>query len=445
MESKAPKQKKQENKIPSQKKLQRELKTLSITISFFLRHGANEHNLKMDSEGYVLVTDLISCKGLEKATVDLVKHIVATDEKKRYQLKENENGQLFIRAVQGHSIKALDHDAMLTRLTDASLLTKHNIVHGTFSQFLEPIMQGGLKTMSRNHIHFAMGYPEEVSHENTQVISGVRKGCDVYIELDVELALANGIPIYVSANNVVLTEGIMKTLPPLFFKKVFLVNQQGGRDLIFTNQDLVALRAQHCPRYLFVLDFEANCIENDVLNPQEIIEFPVVIVDTVSNQILQDKIFHHYVKPKYFPLTDFCTKLTGITQAKVDSEGIYLEDVLQRFDEFLKSNKEFASSFAFVTCGDWDLRTCLRKEAKFKNIELPSYFTQYINIKDVYATYFDIKGKFDMVQMLKQLKLTLDGHHHSGIDDSKNLAKILTAMLKDPKFLVPKAFIKVIK
>lgn len=44
--------------------------------------------------------------------------------------------------------------------------------------------------MSRNHIHFAINYPE---HE---IISGMRKNCNVFIELDVELALKNGIKIF---------------------------------------------------------------------------------------------------------------------------------------------------------------------------------------------------------------------------------------------------------
>ena len=444
MENKPQKKQNKKQAAPSEKKTVRELKTISIQLAYYLRHGALEHNIKIDLQGYVLVTDLIGKEGLEKASVDIIKHIVANDEKKRYNIKEAEDGKLYIRAVQGHSIKTLDHESMLTRVFDPSALSSHRIVHGTFSQFLDLIMQTGLKTMSRNHIHFAMGYPEDALKENSQVISGVRKGCDVYIELDVELALASGVHIFVSANNVVLTDGINQVLPPLFFKKVFKVNQNGDLDLIFTNQDLAALKTLYCPRYLFVLDFEANCLETEVLNPQEIIEFPVVIVDTHKHEILENKIFHHYVKPKHFLISEFCTSLTGITQATVDA-GIYLEEVLQKFEEFLQTNSEFIGNFVFATCGDWDLRSCLSKEAKFKKIQLPPYFKQYINIKTVYSKYFDVPGKFGMVQMLEKLKLPLVGHHHSGIDDSKNLAKILVTMLKDPKFLIPKAYINQIK
>ena len=46
---------------------------------------------------------------------------------------------------------------------------------------------------------------------------------------------------------------------------------------------------------------------------QEIIEFPVVVIDVKKKKI--KSIFHTYVKPVIDPvLTQFCFDLTGITQ-----------------------------------------------------------------------------------------------------------------------------------
>ena len=46
-------------------------------------------------------------------------------------------------------------------------------------------------------------------------------------------------------------------------------------------------------------------------------------------------VFHTYVKPVIDPvLTPFCTELTGITQAQVNS-GITIEEALQRLHIFL--------------------------------------------------------------------------------------------------------------
>lgn len=54
--------------------------------------------------------------------------------------------------------------------------------------------------------------------------------------------------------------------------------------------------------YLLVLDFECTCEAKakDQPNPQEIIEFPIVVIDLRGNEILTSN-FHNYIKPSYFP------------------------------------------------------------------------------------------------------------------------------------------------
>ncbi len=54
--------------------------------------------------------------------------------------------------------------------------------------------------MARNHIHFAPGMPTEEG-----VISGMRGTCDIYIQIDMEAAVKDGIKFYISSNNVILT------------------------------------------------------------------------------------------------------------------------------------------------------------------------------------------------------------------------------------------------
>jgi inhibitor of KinA sporulation pathway (predicted exonuclease) len=180
--------------------------------------------------------------------------------------------------------------------------------------------------------------------------------------------------------------------------------------------------------YLFILDFEAQCDNNTKLDCQEIIEFPVVVID-VKNQTINSKIFHSYVRPTIYPkLFPFCTELTGITQDQVD-KGKELAQVLVDFEAFV-INDFSDSKFTFVTCGDWDLKTCLKNEALYKNIELKTYFEQWINIKRVFADFIKSKHRSSMVEMLSYLDLPLVGRHHSGIDDAKNIAEIALKILK---------------
>ena len=49
--------------------------------------------------------------------------------------------------------------------------------------------------------------------------------CNIYIEIDMEGAIKEGIGFYIFSNNVILTEGIDGVLSPKYFKKV--LNKKG--------------------------------------------------------------------------------------------------------------------------------------------------------------------------------------------------------------------------
>ena len=64
-----------------------------------------------------------------------------------------------------------------------------------------------------NKIDFAVGYPKE-----GDVLSGMRHSCDTYIELDLAKAMKDGIPFFISKNNVILTKGIEGRLPRVLYE-----------------------------------------------------------------------------------------------------------------------------------------------------------------------------------------------------------------------------------
>lgn len=173
----------------------------------------------MKSDGFVLVADLLNLSKRTAAGVPLSAHseedvrkAVATDGKQRFGLKE-ESGKLFIRANQGHSIKSVDSEQLLTLVTSPSQIPV--CVHGTYERFMSSIWREGLKRMGRNHIHFATGLPQEDG-----VISGMRATAQILIYLDVEKAMTDGIKLYISANSVVLTEGLDGVVPTKYFQRV---------------------------------------------------------------------------------------------------------------------------------------------------------------------------------------------------------------------------------
>uniref|UniRef100_A0A1I7T2A8 Exonuclease domain-containing protein n=1 Tax=Caenorhabditis tropicalis TaxID=1561998 RepID=A0A1I7T2A8_9PELO len=184
--------------------------------------------------------------------------------------------------------------------------------------------------------------------------------------------------------------------------------------------------------YLLVLDFEATCQENSLgpMHPvQEIIEFPVVQLSTADWSEVRR--FHKFVRPTVLPkLTAFCTSLTGIIQEMVDDKTT-LPEVLADFDQWMKEDSRLKNdNFAFVLCGDWDLKVALPNEAKFKNLQVPEYFNQWINVKKAYAAHTNHYAK-GMPELLRIYNLELKGRHHSGIDDVANICEIVRCLGKD--------------
>lgn len=90
------------------------------------------------------------------------------------------------------------------------------MIHGTFYSTWNSIKSNGLSRMNRNHIHFASGLPSD-----SQVISGMRKSCELYIYINVASVLSAGILIFRSANGVILSPGNEKgVIESKYFQKV---------------------------------------------------------------------------------------------------------------------------------------------------------------------------------------------------------------------------------
>ena len=101
--------------------------------------------------------------------------------------------------------------------------------------------------------------------------------------------------------------------------------------------------------YICILDFEATCFEHNEVerNKMEIIEFPSILykINTDDNSYELISEFHKYVKPTYKPiLTDFCKKLTGITQEMVnnsDTIDVVYDDHIKWLNTYIKENDKF--------------------------------------------------------------------------------------------------------
>lgn len=176
---------------------------------------------------------------------------------------------------------------------------------------------------------------------------------------------------------------------------------------------------------IVVLDFEATCQQGGAPSPQEVIEFPSVLVSLRERAVVDE--FSSFVRPTHHPrLSEFCTKLTSIRQEDVDGAPTFAE-VLARHQAWLDGHGLTADDFAFVTCGDWDLVSMMPRQCVAAGLSvaaLPRVYRRWINIKPVFVATVRKARSYGMTSMLRSLHLPLEGTHHRGIDDCRNIARI---------------------
>lgn len=148
-----------------------------------------------------------------------------------FEADNDDPSNYLIRANQGHSIK-VDEEGLLEPITlDSEIPT--TVVHGTTHRAWPQILSsGGLKKMTRNHVHFASGLPEgfqplEGTHDTQSeaqrepVISGMRNTSSVLVFVDMKKALEGGLKFWRSTNGVVLSEGDENGIVPVaYFARV---------------------------------------------------------------------------------------------------------------------------------------------------------------------------------------------------------------------------------
>ncbi|KAF5185665.1 Eri1 exoribonuclease [Thalictrum thalictroides] len=179
-------------------------------------------------------------------------------------------------------------------------------------------------------------------------------------------------------------------------------------------------------QYFVVIDFEATCDKENNPHPQEIIEFPSVLVNSMTGQL--EASFQTYVRPAYHQhLTDFCKELTGIQQIQVD-RGVPLSEALLMHDKWLEEKGIKHTNFAVVTWSNWDCRVMLESECRFKKIRKPPYFNRWINLRVPFNKVFG-GVRCNLKEAVQLAGLAWEGRAHCGLDDARNTARLLSYLM----------------
>lgn len=201
------------------------------------------------------------------------------------------------------------------------------------------------------------------------------------------------------------------------------------------------------PNYYCVVDVEATCVEDNTNWVHEIIELPVVVVDATSCKVVHE--FRRYVRPTETPtLSPFCVNLTGIEQYMVDKANT-LDNVLKELGLWLVQKKLlvplfsstlddldytdasfwFPLPFVIATDGPWDCGKFLWSECQRKNIGMPFFLRSWLDVRQAFAEAHLLR-KQNINRMLAYLGLRFEGREHSGLADSRNIARILISLIQ---------------
>jgi len=172
---------------------------------------------------------------------------------------------------------------------------------------------------------------------------------------------------------------------------------------------------------VLVIDVEATCWKSQKDTPDnessEIIQIGAVLVD--AEQLVRIDKRRIYVKPERSRISDFCSRLTGITEKDV-ANGVSFESACEQLRTDFKSKE-----IPWASYGDYDRHQFIKQT----NGAIP-FGSRHINVKTLAGLALGEQHELGMDEALSKLNLELEGRHHDAADDAWNIAKIFIHLMK---------------
>lgn len=172
---------------------------------------------------------------------------------------------------------------------------------------------------------------------------------------------------------------------------------------------------------ILVIDIEATCWDGPPPEGEEneIIEVGVATLDAATLERLEKESL--LVRPERSRVSEFCTRLTTLTQEQVDA-GMSLAAACAILEKRFRSRQRTWASF-----GDYDRRHFERQCAR-DGVGYP-FGATHLNVKNLLALARGLRHEVGMARALEVEGLALEGTHHRGDDDAWNIAGLLAALL----------------
>jgi len=170
----------------------KQLKQLSKTLSYVLRHRPDSIGVELETGGWISVATLLNALSQDGKPISLevLHEIVAQSDKQRFELSDD---GLRIRARQGHSV---DVELGYEPATPPIVL-----YHGTATRNLDSIFEQGLLKSRRHHVHMS-------TNKQTMMQVAMRHGKPALLSVQSGQMHADGHAFFVTGNHVWLTEHV---------------------------------------------------------------------------------------------------------------------------------------------------------------------------------------------------------------------------------------------
>ncbi|MFF3390913.1 exonuclease domain-containing protein [Streptomyces sp. NPDC002669] len=184
---------------------------------------------------------------------------------------------------------------------------------------------------------------------------------------------------------------------------------------------------------LNVIDIEATCWDGQPPPGavSEIIEIGLTVVDLRAagaasparpgsrKPVLPGRIARHriLVRPARSTVSAFCTELTGLTRAEVDT-GVSFAEACR-----LLAAEHRSGMLPWASWGDYDRNQFVR-QCRATGTPYP-FGHRHTNAKIPFTAAHGLRKRPGMARALEIAGLPLEGRHHSGADDAWNIAALI--------------------
>lgn len=173
---------------------------------------------------------------------------------------------------------------------------------------------------------------------------------------------------------------------------------------------------------LNVVDVEATCWDGGTPPGavSEIIEIGLAVVDVrAGERIARHRIL---VRPARSTVSAFCSELTGLTQAEVDT-GLTFASACR-----LLAAEHQAGVRPWASWGDYD-RKQFTRQCQAAAVAYP-FGNRHANAKQAFTDAYQLRKRPGMAEALRIAGLPLEGRHHRGEDDAWNIAALVLVLAR---------------